>query len=123
MIISAKKGDRGLRLRGLCRLMLAGVLLVIVGGGICTLHAQVTGTISGFVRDPSAAAIPGATVTAKLVDQQTTRTVQTNTEGNYIFLAMQPGKYEVTFEASGFGTHCCCSTEYTCPGLGAGPML
>jgi hypothetical protein len=78
------------------------MLLVVLGAGVGTLQAQVYGTISGFVRDPSGAAIPGATVKATLVAQQATRTVQTNTEGNYIFVAMVPGKYEVAFEAPGF---------------------
>jgi len=85
-----------------CRLVLIGVVLVILGGAFCDLQAQVYGTITGFVRDPSGAAIPGATVKATLVSQQATRTVQTNTEGNYVFVAMVPGRYEVTFEAPGF---------------------
>src|SRR5437867_3196295 len=66
------------------------------------VQAAVTGTISGFVRDPSAAAVPGANVTAKMVEQQITRTVQTNSEGYYTFVALPPGTYEITFEASGF---------------------
>jgi hypothetical protein len=84
------------------RVGIALLLIVLAAGAVSTLQAQVAGTITGFVRDPSGAAIPGATVTAKLVQQQTTRNVQTNTEGNYIFLGMLPGKYEVTFEATGF---------------------
>ena len=64
------------------------------------VQAAVTGTISGFVRDPSAAAVPGANVTAKMVEQQITRTVQTNSEGYYTFVALPPGTYEITFEAN-----------------------
>ncbi len=80
-----------------------GILLAfLIVGETCWLYAQVTGDISGFVRDPSGAAVPGATVTAKMVEQQTTRTVQTNSEGNYTLVALLPGTYEITFEASGF---------------------
>lgn len=62
----------------------------------------VTGSISGFVRDPSGAAVPDATVTAKMTDQQAVRTAQTNPDGFYTFLALPPGPYELTFEAKGF---------------------
>ncbi len=61
-----------------------------------------TGTISGYVKDPTGAAIPTATVTAKLVLQQAVRTTDTNTEGFYTMQALPPGMYEVTFEGKGF---------------------
>ncbi len=81
----------------------AGILLVFLAiGALSAVRAQVVGTISGYVRDPSAAAIPNANVTAKLVEQQITRAVQSNSEGFYNFVAMLPGNYEIAFEASGF---------------------
>jgi hypothetical protein len=42
------------------------------------------------------------TVTAKMVEQQTTRTAQTNAEGFYTMLALPPGNYEMAFEVKGF---------------------
>ncbi|MEW5974973.1 MAG: TonB-dependent receptor [Acidobacteriota bacterium] len=66
-----------------------------------SVQAQ-TGTISGYVKDPSGAAMPGAGVTAVQVGQQITRKAQANSEGFYNFVAMLPGEYEITFEASGF---------------------
>ena len=66
------------------------------------LQAQVTGSVSGYVKDPSAAAVPGANVTAVMVEQQVTRKAQTDSEGFYNFVAMLPGTYEITFEAGGF---------------------
>jgi hypothetical protein len=75
---------------------------------ICTLiiasavHAQVTGNISGYVRDPSGAAIPNATVTATMIEQQTTRTAQTDADGSYSFQALPPGHYDLAFESQGF---------------------
>jgi hypothetical protein len=66
-------------------------------------QAQITtGAIRGYVRDTSGAAIVNAIVTAKLVDQQSVRTTQTNAEGFYELLAMPPGGYELGFEAKGF---------------------
>src|SRR5215831_1210837 len=79
-----------------------GVLAVLLSGHVFWINAAVTGTISGFVRDPSGAAVPGVNVTAKMVEQQITRTVQTNSEGYYTFVAMPPGDYEITFEITGF---------------------
>jgi len=65
--------------------------------------AQVaTGNIGGYVRDPSGAGIPNASVTARMVEQQFTRSTETNNEGYYSFQAMPPGTYEVTFESKGF---------------------
>jgi hypothetical protein len=66
------------------------------------VEAAVTGTISGYVRDPSGAAVPGVNVTAKMVEQQISRTVQTNSEGYYTMVAMPAGTYEITFEMTGF---------------------
>jgi hypothetical protein len=67
------------------------------------LAAQaVTGTILGTVRDASGGALPGATVT--LVNEGTgfTRTVTTDTSGEYTAPLMPTGTYTVTCETSGF---------------------
>ena len=42
-----------------------------------SLQAQVAGTISGFVRDQTGALIPGAEVTAEMVDRPVARTAVT----------------------------------------------
>src|SRR5256885_3301252 len=82
---------------------LLGILIVLcLVRESLVVHAAVTGTISGFVRDPSGAAVPGVNVTGKMVEQQITRTVQTNSEGYYTLVAMPPGTYEITFEITGF---------------------
>jgi Carboxypeptidase regulatory-like domain/TonB dependent receptor-like, beta-barrel/TonB-dependent Receptor Plug Domain len=75
---------------------------VVLLGLASVSEAQVTGTISGYIKDPSGAAVPGATVTAIMIEQQVTRKAQTNSEGFYNFVAMLPGEYEITFEAGGF---------------------
>src|SRR5438874_598429 len=66
------------------------------------IPAQVTGRISGFVRDPAGAAIPSVKITARMTQQQTTSVAQSNTEGYYDLLAVPPGSYEIAFEAPGF---------------------
>ena len=88
---------------GLPRWTLAILALLMLGLTAVPAAAQsATGNIAGYVKDASGAAIPNVTVTAKMVEQQTTRSVQTNAEGFYTILALPPGSYEMTFEAKGF---------------------
>ncbi len=77
-------------------------LVIFMLATISTLAAQSTGTISGYVRDPSGAAVPGTTVKALMTEQQTSRAVKTDAQGFYDFTAMLPGHYDLTFEAPGF---------------------
>lgn len=64
--------------------------------------AQSTATISGFVRDPAGAALPGASVTALMTEQNSSRTTTANGSGFYNFPALLPGNYTLTFTAQGF---------------------
>lgn len=85
------------------------ILLTMVSAGL----AQSTGTISGFVRDPSGAALPGTSVTAVMAEQRTTRTMQTNAQGFYNFVALPAGHYVITFKAKGFQTEVLPDVELT----------
>jgi len=61
-----------------------------------------TGTISGIVTDPNAAAVPNATVRARNESTNDARTATTTGEGLYVFSQLPPGSYEVTVEMQGF---------------------
>jgi hypothetical protein len=61
-----------------------------------------TGTISGHVGDSQGLALPGVTVNATSPNMQGVRTVTTSANGDYVFTALPPGTYTVTFELSGF---------------------
>src|SRR4051812_22785985 len=78
----------------------AALLLVAVAAPLA--FGQVSGTISGYVKDPSGAAVPNVNVTAVMVEQQTKRTATTDAQGFYNFVAMPNGHYEVSFEVNGF---------------------
>ncbi len=78
------------------------LLWVLVSVAVVPVQAQVTGSVSGYIKDPSGAAVPGANLTAKSVEQQLTRSTQSNAEGFFNLLAMPPGTYEISAEASGF---------------------
>jgi hypothetical protein len=64
-----------------------------------------TGTIQGKVSDASGAVVPGVSVEAKNSDTNYSRTVTTDGDGRFTFLALSPGKYSVTVSGKqGFAT-------------------
>jgi hypothetical protein len=66
---------------------------------------QTYGTISGTVTDEKGAVIAGATVTARNVERNISRSLQTGSEGTYRFENLPVGPYEVTVEATGFAKY------------------
>ena len=67
-----------------------------------SVSAQVTGDVSGYVKDPSGAAIPNVAVTAVMTEQKTNREAQSDEQGFYRFIGLIPGHYDISFEAKGF---------------------
>src|SRR5208337_1208240 len=91
------------RIAGTMLEIFASLLVVVFSLTLITpLQAQVTGTLSGYITDPTGAAVPNASVTATLVQQNVTRTVESNAEGFYNFAALAPGVYTLTAEKAGF---------------------
>jgi hypothetical protein len=67
------------------------------------LFAQVAaGEITGIVKDPAGAAVPGATVTATNVNTNRQRVVSSTGEGVYTAASLAPGEYRIDVELSGF---------------------
>ncbi len=66
------------------------------------LQAQVTGTITGRVEDPSGAPVPAATITVKSLETGATRVVTADQSGNYRALSLPLGAQEVKAEKTGF---------------------
>jgi hypothetical protein len=72
---------------------------------VLSFDARAQGSIAGAVKDPSGAVLPGVTVeaaSAALIEQ--TRTVVTDSNGNYRIVDLPPGSYSVTFTLTGFKT-------------------
>lgn len=68
-----------------------------------SLGAQaVSGTILGLVKDSSGAALPGATVTLVQTETGLTRTLLTDSKGEYTAPSLPTGNYSVSAEMSGF---------------------
>src|SRR6516225_7800880 len=68
-----------------------------------SVYAQ--GALTGTVRDPSGAVLPGVTVeaaSAALIEK--TRSVTTDATGQYRIIDLQPGTYVLTFTLPGFST-------------------
>jgi len=92
-----------MRLRAPLVLALLAALVVALAPNLA--HAQITrGAISGTVRDASGAVVPGATVTVTNLDTNIGRSVVTDAEGFYRMPALEPGRYMVRTELSGFTT-------------------
>ena len=82
------------------RRALAALMLLCAG----TAAAQVTGSISGTVRDPTGAALAGVTVTVRgpALQRDSLRT-STNAAGRYRLSPIPAGVYQLTLELDGFG--------------------
>ena len=63
-----------------------------------------TGTITGFVNDPSPAAVPGATVVATQLETGVRAQTLTSSVGNYVILNLSVGTYKLSITAPGFKT-------------------
>jgi hypothetical protein len=78
----------------------AALLLLAVGG---TAFAQLqTGNLYGTVTDDKGAALPGVTVT--LTGQGAPQVQVTNAQGQFRFLGLGPGSYDLKAELEGFST-------------------
>jgi hypothetical protein len=80
------------------------VLLVfaLVLGSTPKLHAQLTGTISGTVYDSSGSVIPNATVTLTNEATAERRDTVSNSDGVFVFPALNIGNYTLGIKAKGF---------------------
>src|SRR5258708_2996963 len=65
--------------------------------------AQSTATLTGTVNDSTGAVVTNAHVTAVNTGTNTSRSVQTDSTGNYLMPSLQIGNYRVEVEASGMG--------------------
>ncbi|HTS07548.1 MAG TPA: carboxypeptidase-like regulatory domain-containing protein, partial [Candidatus Eisenbacteria bacterium] len=69
------------------------------------LLADVTGSISGVVRDRGQAVVTGAHVTVTNVQTNLSQSTTSGADGTYHFLALPAGSYRINATASGFRTY------------------
>ncbi|MCU1305814.1 MAG: Oar protein, partial [Acidobacteriaceae bacterium] len=81
-------------------------LIVAVLALVCSLnpplHAKVAAGISGIVTDPSGAVVSGAAIQVKAIETGIVETRQTNAEGFFAFVNLQPGRYDLEVRQTGF---------------------
>ncbi|HEY2121017.1 MAG TPA: TonB-dependent receptor [Candidatus Acidoferrum sp.] len=92
------------RLTGFAKLSAFLTVLCMVTFMVCSpaMPQGSSGRILGTVTDPSGAAIAGATVTITDVQRGTTRTLTTDSGGEYVAPGLLPGTYSVRADAKGF---------------------
>ena len=88
--------------------LIRSVTKCLAGLSVCSIlstliYAQTgQGTIVGMVTDATSAVVAGVSVTARNPETGFTYTALTNEEGLYRILYVNPGIYEVVYEARGF---------------------
>jgi hypothetical protein len=80
-------------------------VLLLVFPARATAQTQITtGVIQGEVHDATGAVLPGVNVESRNVDTNLVLTRQTDANGRFVFLQLQPGRYIVSFTLAGFTT-------------------
>jgi hypothetical protein len=76
--------------------------VVLLSVTFCGAAWAQTGSITGTVKDPSGAAIAGATVVVTSPERGITRQMATNSAGEYNESGLTPGTYDIIVTATGF---------------------
>jgi hypothetical protein len=85
--------------------LVAALALLCACSGIA-LSQEITGGLTGTVKDAQGAAVKGATITiTNPATKDVVRTMTTNDEGAYSAGDLHVGSYDVTVEATGFKKH------------------
>src|SRR5690348_16288119 len=82
--------------------LLLAIIAMILSSGLTAFGQAVTGSIMGYITDPSGAAIPSASVTATEAQTNVATTRTTDSAGMYLITNLLPGAYTINVEAKGF---------------------
>ena len=85
-------------------MLIARCVSLMLAAFTLTCYGQFSGSIQGTVQDPAGGVVPSARVQLKNMGTSITSTATTDTEGNFRFVSLAPGTYQITVEASGFNT-------------------
>ena len=87
---------------GIRTLVVLGVLLLT---SFPVWGQERVGILSGTVTDPTGAVVPGVTVTVTNLTTRLSTTTQTGRDGTYRAQDLEPGRYSVVFEKTGFSRY------------------
>src|SRR5437763_9272863 len=82
-----------------------GLYLLLLSSPIWLVRVSaqsVYGSITGTVTDPTSAAVAGAAVTLTNEATNERHTMMTDASGNYTFVNLAPGQYDINVDNSGF---------------------
>ncbi|HEY7679439.1 MAG TPA: TonB-dependent receptor [Terriglobia bacterium] len=99
------KNDRGSMLwRGVqLRMAAVAVMLAVALALAGTAAAQATtANLNGRATDPTGAVIPGAQISVRNTATGATRSTSSDESGEYQFIGLPPGRYELAVKATGF---------------------
>src|SRR5687768_7682420 len=85
------------------RLLVAAVSLLILA--VAALGQGTTGNLTGTVTDPNGAVVPGAAVKVTNTATNISRESTTDSDGNFAFQTLQPGRYRVEVSATNFAAY------------------
>ena len=89
-------------MKRLTRAVFVSVLVAVGMGGAVFAQTDTNATISGHVKDPQSANVPGATVSLHGRDRSFSLVTTTDSSGAYSFKHLAPGEYLIEADANGF---------------------
>jgi hypothetical protein len=82
--------------------LLLTMILMLSPTAVQSQSASATGRLEGIVTDSSGAAVPSADITVRNQSTGISMTLQSGAEGDFTFLYLDPGTYEVSIQKAGF---------------------
>ena len=93
---------RAFILRSIALFRIISVTSFVLTALVPNAYSQASASISGYITDQSGGAISGAVITVKNLETGATRATNSALDGNYIFLLLMSGPYEVRATYPGF---------------------
>src|SRR6185503_20216507 len=84
------------------KIFISILIALIIAGAVQAQTANGSAAISGYIKDPQGANVPGATVRLYGRDRRFSLVTVTDSSGAYSFKNLAPGEYLVEAEANGF---------------------
>ena len=84
--------------------LFALVAIILLVAPVAFSQSRETGAIQGVVTDDQNTPLPGVSVTVSGANLMGVRAAVTDANGEFRFIALPPGTYEVKAELQGFGT-------------------
>jgi hypothetical protein len=100
---------------GIAHSVIALVMIVLwLAGNSVSVSAQSTfGSLVGVVQDKTQAVVPGAKVTIRRLEENSSRSTTSDQNGSFEFLNLKPGTYALSAQADGFAEFQVPSAELT----------